>query len=166
MYIFRGRRRSELRWLLIAGMVMTIVVVLSDHFRSITAGEAFVLLDLYFVSSLLTIFVFLRNSGEKSLLASPAFLETSATRFTLFTFLVYGSVALYPLVEKRFRSEFIGEIGFFIILLVMGFPDVLLFLRTKTDTGKPIYQKASLFGFWILLLFVVASIGAGIIAGR
>ncbi|AZO53962.1 hypothetical protein [Mesorhizobium sp.] len=166
MYILRGRRRDTLRWLLMGGGLAVVVVVLLEHLQSITARDSFVLLDAYFISSLLVIVVLLRKSEEKIFLASPLFLWKSATRFTLFVYLVYGSTALYPFVEKRFRSEFIGEVGFFILLLVMGFPDVLLFLRAKADSGKPNYQRANLFGFWIVLLFVIAAIGAGIVAGR
>ena len=166
MYILRGKRRNELRWLLGMGLLAVVFVVLLAHFHAILARDAFILLDIFFVFSLLLLSYFLRNSDEKSLLASPGFLSNSPTQFTFFFYLGYGSIVLYPLVEKRFRPEFIGYFGFVVIFLAMVFPDALLFLRTKLDSGKAIYQKANRIGFWILLLFVIVSVGAGILAGR
>ena len=146
------------------GLLTVVFVVLLNHFRVILAKNVFILLNIYFISSLLVIFSSLRGSDEKNL--SPGFLANSPTLFTLFFYLVYGSIALYPLVEKRFQPEFIGHFGFVVIFLVMVFPDVLLFMRTKLVSGQAIYQKANLFGFWILLLLVVVSFGAGMMANQ
>lgn len=167
MYILKGRKRNELRWLLIAGLLTVVIVVLLNHFHAILARNAFIVLNIYFISSLLIIFYVLRESDEKSLLAATGrFLSDSSTRFTLFCYLVYGSIAFYPLAEEHFQSEFIGRFGFVVIFLVMGFPDVLLFLRTRLDSGKTVYQKANVFGFCILMLLVVISVGAGMMASK
>lgn len=166
MYILKGRWRNELRWLVLAGLLAAVLIISLSYFDAISARIAYILFYIYFVSSLFSIFHYLRDSDEPSLLASPALLGDSPIQFTLFFYLVYGSIALYPLVEKRFQPEFIGHFGFFVIFLTMVFPDVLLFMRTKLYSGKAIYQKATRIVFWVLLLFVIVSVGAGIVAGR
>jgi hypothetical protein len=166
MYILKGRRRHLLRCLILIGLLANVFAICLDHLLVISAVSSLIFLNIYFVSSMLILFITLRESSEKSSLMSPGLLGKSPGRHAIFFYLVYGSAALYSLVEKRFQSENILVVGLLFVALVVPFPDVLLFLRTKVDSGKAVYQKANRVGFGILLLFVIVAVGVGIVAGR
>jgi len=164
MYILKGKRRNALVWLVLAGIATVAFVILLNHLAEISARTAFIYINAYFVTSLFAIYLLLRGSDEESWLTSSGLLQYSYARHAIFFYLIYGSVGLYSLVGKRFQPEGLPRFAFAIIILVVVFPDVLLFLRTKLDSGNSIYQRANLFGFWILLLLVMISVGAGIVA--
>jgi hypothetical protein len=166
MYILKGTRRHLLRWLILIGLLANVFAISLDHLLIISARAALILLNVYFVSSMLTLFIALRESNEKSSLMSLGLLGKSPSRHAIFFYLVYGSAALYSFVEERFQSENIPVFGFLFVALVVPFPDVLLFLRTKVDAGKAVYQKANRVGFGILLFFVIVTVGVAIVAGR
>ncbi|MDX8497681.1 hypothetical protein RFM99_04555 [Mesorhizobium sp. VK4C] len=166
MYILKGRKRNSLRWLVLAGFVFFVLVIVMDYLHIISAKVAIVSLNIYYIFSIAVIYGAFRGSDEKISSGLPWLLQNSPSRHALFFYLSYGSVALYALVERDFRSENIPPVGFLVIFLVAVFPDVLLFLRTKLDFGKAIYQRANRIGLWVLLLFLLLCVGAAMVAGQ
>ncbi|MER9423965.1 hypothetical protein NKI88_16120 [Mesorhizobium sp. M0317] len=165
MYVLKGKRRVALRWLLVVGLLTVALVAALNYVHAISARNSYALLSIYFTASILSVLYFLHESEEKSALSSLG-LTSSPTRFTLVFYLVYASIILYPFVEKRFQPEFIGHFSFLVIFLAAMSPDVLLFLRTKLGSGNAIYQRANSVGVLILVIFIVVSVGVGVVASQ